>query len=95
MFKKLQMTDMDAFSALPIWLRFEDENHKKPSYRSPNFFHEFCTRPLFGTRPMRPVWLWNLLTIVVLIALGRLILAYALGLYLIVFILWIWVTQGG
>lgn len=42
---------------------------------------------------MRPVWLWNLLTIVVLIALGRLILAYVLGLYFIVFILW--VTQGG
>ena len=94
MFKKFQVTDMaDAFSALPIWLRFEDENHKNPSYRSPNFFHEFCTQPLFGTRPMRPVWLWNLLTIVVLIALGRLILAYVLGLYFIAVILW--VTQGG
>lgn len=94
MFKKFQMTDMaDAFSALPIWLRFEDENHKKPSYRSPNFFHEFCTQPLFGTRPMRPVWLWNLLMIVGLIVLGRVILYYVLGLWLIVFILW--VTRGG
>ena len=44
---------------------------------------------------MRPVWLWNLLTIVVLIALGRLLLAYVLRLYFIVFILWIWVAQSG
>lgn len=65
----------EVLAALPGWPRFEDKNREKSARTSSRFFHTFRTQPI-----VLPIWLWNLLMIGLLIALGSVLLYLVLGL---------------